>query len=293
MTQKIAVIGTGNMGAAIAERLVRCGYDVTVYNRTVERLEPLAAMGAKVARTAVEAIAASDFAIIALLDADAIRETIVNDLGDADISSKRLMSVSYTSLNEIAFLDQTFNRSGARLSEVSVMGYPDQVLAAEARFVVAGPRKDFDGWSEIFMQLGQRVDYVGECGNATKAEMANWLSYALQMLSIAYPAAVYKREGLPLSVLSGIFTDNPNKRIPGADVAISSMAEREYKPRFTVGAFLASIDNVIEYTRSQGMPASLYEAVREVYQLAADRGLGDRDVSAIFEVLYDPKGLHA
>ncbi|MBX5210514.1 NAD(P)-binding domain-containing protein [Rhizobium sp. NZLR11] len=293
MKETISVIGTGNMGAAISERLIRCGYDVTIFNRTAERLQSLVAIGAKVAGTAVEAINASEFAMIVLLDEKAIREAVVNGLGDADISAKRLMSVSYTSLNEIISLEKTFNRSGARLSEVSIMGYPDQILAAEARFVLAGPRQDFDSWLGIFMQLGQRVDYVGECGNATKAEMANWLSYALQMISIAYPAAVYKREGLPLSVLSGIFTDNPNKRIPGADVAISSMGDREYKPRFTVGAFLASIDIVIDYTRSQGMPASLYEGVREVYQLAADRGLGNSDVSAIFEVLYDTSGLHS
>lgn len=64
----ISIIGTGSMGGAVALGLLAAGHRVTVYNRTREKAERLAPMGARVVGTAAEAIAVSDYSIVVLFD---------------------------------------------------------------------------------------------------------------------------------------------------------------------------------------------------------------------------------
>ncbi|MFP4696917.1 NAD(P)-binding domain-containing protein, partial [Thiohalospira sp.] len=74
---RTAVIGTGLMGAPLARRLLACGHEVTVHNRTPERAAALAEEGATVAATAAEALKAADWVVTMVADADALRATLL------------------------------------------------------------------------------------------------------------------------------------------------------------------------------------------------------------------------
>src|SRR6267143_7229897 len=69
---KIGVAGTGRMGAALGQRLMNLGHELTVWNRTTDKTQPLAAAGAKVASTPLRLAASSETIITILTDAAAI-----------------------------------------------------------------------------------------------------------------------------------------------------------------------------------------------------------------------------
>src|SRR5579863_6465149 len=73
---KIAFIGAGNMGAPMALNLVRAGHELTVYNRTREKLQPLAQAGARIANTPADAVHAAEVAITMLADDRAVHDVI-------------------------------------------------------------------------------------------------------------------------------------------------------------------------------------------------------------------------
>ena len=91
---RIAVLGTGAMGAGMAQSLLRDGFDVTVWNRTPERAEPLTDDGAVVALDPVAAVADADVVMAMLFDTEStvsVMETVLPNLRDG-------AAVSYTHL---------------------------------------------------------------------------------------------------------------------------------------------------------------------------------------------------
>jgi 3-hydroxyisobutyrate dehydrogenase len=76
---RIAVIGTGLMGAALAEVLLKSGHDVVVYNRTPAKLAPLIALGAFAAATPGEAIAQAEATFLVLTDAACMEQVLLSD----------------------------------------------------------------------------------------------------------------------------------------------------------------------------------------------------------------------
>ena len=69
---KVAVLGTGIMGAAMARNLLRAGHEVCVWNRDAAKTEPLVAEGARHAATPAEAVEAADVVLTMLYDAAAV-----------------------------------------------------------------------------------------------------------------------------------------------------------------------------------------------------------------------------
>ena len=96
---KIAILGTGLMGSALATSAINSGYEVAVYNRTASKAQPLVDMGAKLATTASEAIVAADATILVLLDGKALKSTLFNDEVKAALRGKKLLNASTTSVS--------------------------------------------------------------------------------------------------------------------------------------------------------------------------------------------------
>ncbi len=84
----IGFIGLGAMGTRMAQRLVAETYDVTVWNRTPSRAEPLAAAGARVATTPAEAARAGEIVITMVRDVDALREVAEGSVGALSASNR-------------------------------------------------------------------------------------------------------------------------------------------------------------------------------------------------------------
>src|SRR5947209_7268449 len=81
---RVAFLGTGHMGAPMAGRLIDSGHDVTVWNRSKEKAEPLAERGATVAATPREAVEDAEFCITMLADPDAVRDVVLGPDGAAE-----------------------------------------------------------------------------------------------------------------------------------------------------------------------------------------------------------------
>ena len=78
---KIAILGTGLMGTALAEAMINAGNETIVFNRTALKTEPLVTLGAKAAATASEAIMAADASIIVLTDGASVEKGVCSRNG--------------------------------------------------------------------------------------------------------------------------------------------------------------------------------------------------------------------
>ncbi len=285
----ISVIGTGNMGSAIASGLIDAGHTLTVFNRTREKTEPLAAIGAAVAESAGDAIAASDFTIAVLLDEASTRSTLFAEDTKPSLAGRALISAAAMSPEETLSLARDVTAAGGHYSEVAIGTYPEQVQERRSEFIIACADGHAERWREIFAQLGPRVHDVGAVGNASKAQMSLWLSYMFMTIAMTYPVAAFEKLGLPTDVACSMLSDNPTLAITGAADIIPEMIRRDYgSGSWTIDNMILSVDQAVDFAERLGLETAVMRAIRDVYAKAASMGLGGHDVSAVYEAVNPP-----
>ena len=282
----IAVIGMGSMGTAIAEGLLAAGREVTVFNRTPAKTEPLASRGALVADTAAAAMISSDLTIVVLPDAASTRELLFDPSTAPALNGRLIMNVAHTSPTDIIELAEDVAGAGGTLCEVNVTVYPDPVRDRAGHFIIACAPEHADTWTAVFRDLGSHVHYVGAVGNASCAEFALWLSYMFQPVAAAYSAAAFATLGLPQDALLSTLSESPTLRIASAELMIPQMAARAYRhDSFSVDNFAYSVDLVLNDAEALGLPTKLFKDIRDLFKEASSLGHGSSDASAVYEVL--------
>lgn len=282
----IGIMGTGSMGSAIAEGLLSAGRDVIVFNRTSSKTEALAKLGARVARSPEELIEASDLIVTVLADAAATRALLLTPEVKPALNGKMILNVAHTTVEEILELAQDLEKAGAVLSEVNVTVYPDPVRSRQGHFNVACAAEHKDVWISLLSDLGSHVHFVGPVGNASKAELALWLSYMFLPVAIAYSAAAFVKLDLPTDALISALSENPTLRIAGAESLVPQMIFRRYrKDSFSVDNFAYSVQIVKAEAEQLGLPTELMQLIEKMFKDASAIGCGASDVAAVYEAI--------
>jgi 3-hydroxyisobutyrate dehydrogenase len=268
----------------MANGLLSAGHEVTVFNRTAAKVAPLVERGAAAAQTAAEAIAASACTIVVLFDGTGTRELLLSEATRPALKGASLLNVAATSPDEIAELASDVAYAGGNLAEVNVTVYPDQVTERTGHFIVASDSEHAELWTRVLSDLGPKVHHVGALGNASKAELALWLSYMFQTVSVAYSVAAFGKLGLPMDVVLSALTENPTLTITGAEHLVPQMARRTYTSEmWSVDNFAASTPMIIDFAKGLGLPTRLFEEISDIYFKASALGHGGVDVAAIYE----------
>ena len=283
---KISVIGTGNMGSAVACGLLAAGHSLTVYNRTRSRAERLANRGASVVDSAVEALKSSDLTIVVLFDYASTRAVLLAEHVQPFLAGRKLISAAAMSPEEIVSLSREVAAHGGHLAEVNVLTYPDAVEARKSEFIVASRPEDYGDWERIFADLGPKVYNVGAVGNASKAQMSLWLSYMFLTLAMAYSLAAFEKQNIPVDVVQSVLQENSALAIAGASYIIPEMSRRSYgNERWSVDNMVLSIDQVMSFAAKLDIDTQVMKAVRDVYVKASSMGYGSRDITALYEAV--------
>jgi 3-hydroxyisobutyrate dehydrogenase-like beta-hydroxyacid dehydrogenase len=167
---KIAFLGLGNMGAAIARHLIRAGHDVTVWNRTLSKAEPLRSEGAKVGQSPAEAVTDAEVAITMLADDAAVEAAVFSANGVLAALPKDATHISMSTISVALSrrLEDEHRRHGHHYVAAPVFGRPDAAAAGKLFVAAAGEKTAVERCLSLLEALGQRVFVLGE-----KPEMAN------------------------------------------------------------------------------------------------------------------------
>jgi 3-hydroxyisobutyrate dehydrogenase-like beta-hydroxyacid dehydrogenase len=164
---KVGFIGLGQMGAAMAANLVKAGHEVTVYNRTHAKAEPLAALGATVAGTIAEACRGE--AVFTMLADDAALQTTV--YGDDGVLARLAKGTVHISASTISIalserLAADHAAAGQRFVAAPVFGRPQAAAARELFVVAAGAGEALDTVKPLLDAVGKRTFIVSDTPKA-------------------------------------------------------------------------------------------------------------------------------
>ena len=274
---KIAILGTGKMGGAMARRLASCGFDMTVWNRTTARAAELH-IGI-VAATPVEAARNADIVISSLTNDAAVRDVYLGEHGALEAPEHRLFIDTSTAGPEIIDeLGREADKRKARLLSAPVVGSVPAVEAGKLLILAGGDRADLEQALPVLRNLGD-VHYVGERGSAQRLKLI-----ANSMLGITSAAAAeLLTAGTAMRLDPEQVFSILVRFAPGLAARERGFLHRQHMPTmFAVRDLVKDLDLAVQAFDGSGAPTPLTRQARDLYEEAM-RGSADLDISAVIE----------
>lgn len=276
---KLAIIGTGIIGSAIAEALLKAGNEVFVYNRTQSKTEPLVELGAKCSATAKEAIENAEAIIVAVYGGDVLREVILNEDVRSSINNKKILTVATSESDEIREISAEVAKLGGSFSELAIMSTNVDVLSKNAYALLGceSPLEPF--WKEVMGVIGNIV-YVGTVGKPSTAVIPSIMGAGMMGAYMAYAVAFAIKMDIPQEVIVNDFSTI----MPGGEEVISAMFARDYSQGFaTVEGYRDTFDIARKAMKTAGLPTEIFEVIISLYDKASELGFKDKAESALIE----------
>ena len=290
MNETIGFIGLGNMGHGMANSLLKAGYTLTVYNRSLGKAEEFTAHGAKLAHQPGEAALPGGI-VVSMVANDQALEEIVTSAGFLESLGSGGIHLSMSTVSPVTSrkLAELHAQHGSVYLAAPVFGGPAAAASQELWICLAGPYSAKERVQPILKAMGQGVyDFGEEPGAANIVKLCgNFMSLAA-MEAIAEALTLAEKSGLDRSAVIDMLTHtiftSPNYQRYG-----KTIAEKHHTPaglRQTLG--LKDVNLVRETAESAQMPMPLASLLHDRMLSGLAKGRGDMDWSALaLDVLED------
>jgi 3-hydroxyisobutyrate dehydrogenase-like beta-hydroxyacid dehydrogenase len=280
-TTRIGWIGAGRMGYALIERLLDAGHDVSVYNRTRSKAEPLAEKGAKLVDTPAQ-LADRDVVFIMVSASDDLETVTMGEDGllTAATSPKVIIDSSTVSSAISEKVRGLAADRGTTLLAAPVSGNPKVVRSGKLTLAVSGPREAYDSTEHLLNALGQGVTYVGEGEVARLVKICHNVFLGVVVQSLAEITVLAEQGGtsrqaflefLNNSVMGSVFTRYKSPALVNLD----------FTPTFTNILLRKDFDLGLEAAREHGVPMPVAALTAELVSSAIGAGHTTEDFATL------------
>jgi 3-hydroxyisobutyrate dehydrogenase len=271
---RIAVLGTGTMGAPIAENLARAGHDVVVWNRTRAKAEGV--KGATVADTPADAARGADVVLTMLADGDAV-EAAVRDI-DALPLWLQMSTVGVDATEKLMGLAK---ERGATFVDAPVLGSKEPAQRGELVILASGPEEARATCEPIFGAIGTKTIWVGEAGAGSRLKVVVNAWLVSLVTALAETIALARGLGVEPQLFFEAIEDGPLDS-PYARAKGRAMIEEEFPPSFSLELARKDARLALAAARRAGVDLRVAQAVAEQLARAVELGHGDEDLAAVY-----------
>lgn len=291
---KVAFVGLGAMGGAMAARLLDQGQHLTVYNRTASRCEELAERGAAVAASPGEAATGADLVFLSLATGEVVESLL---FGEGGVVDRLATGGIVADLSTVApkFARRVAARlatTGHRALDACALGSPRHAHGGELRFLVGGDERDVAAAAPVLRHLATDIVHLGPSGMGATAKLALQLLKAVQLQSLAEAIVFGERAGLDRQVLidliAGSGFSSPVMTVRSGVMARRSFAQR---PNFRLDLMRKDLGLVLGECQRLGVPVPATSASHDSLTAATNRGLGALDCAAVLAFMETVSGL--
>ncbi len=288
---KIAFIGTGLMGIHMARNLLKAGFDVTAWNRTRQKAEPLLADGAKIADSAAAAVNSADVVITMVNDGPAVNAILFQANLAADIAKgATVIDMSSIKPGEARLHGEKLAALGIAHLDAPVSGGTKGAEQASLAIMAGGDKDVFEKVRPVLAAMGRPV-LVGPAGCGQLAKLANQGIVAVTIGVVAEAMLLMRQGGADpdklREALKGGFADSIILQQHG-----QRMVEGNFVPGGRSAFQLKDLVNLAEEAGHLGLSLPLAEMQRDRFDhLVKKMDGGDLDHSALFLELLERNGL--
>jgi 3-hydroxyisobutyrate dehydrogenase len=277
---RVAVLGTGIMGAAMARNLVSAGLPTTVWDRSPAATAPLAMAGARVAGSPAEAVQEAHV-VITMLPTAGVVNSVIFDNGAAEALAK---GAAWAQMGTIGLAETTgiASRLGQLRPDVMfvdapVSGSKGPAEAGQLLILASGPPAAAAALGPVFSAIGRKTVWLGDAGQGSRMKLAVNAYMSILIEGVAEALELAGRLGIDDSKLAEAIEGGPLDA-PIADAKLHKMERGDFAPEFPLEWALKDVDLALGAAGDDELP--LLAALSRQWRAAVDAGHGREDISA-------------
>ncbi len=284
MSEKIGLIGLGSMGLPLGENLLKAGYQLRIYNRTMAKAQPLIDKRAQAVTCPLEVVESDGMVITMVADDTALQEItlgnggLVEKLGAGGIH----LSMSTISPATAEKLAEQHQQNGAEYVACPVFGRPDAVAAGKIWICLSGHVDAKERAKPLLERLGQGIFDFGEAvGAANVIKLAGNFMIMSAIESMAEAFTLAEKNGIDRTKVADLFGQTlfacPVYQNYGRMVA-----ENTYEPAgFKLSLGLKDVTLALQTAQASQMPMPFASLLRDRLLASIAQGHGEMDWTAI------------
>jgi 3-hydroxyisobutyrate dehydrogenase len=290
--KRVGVAGLGLMGSRMAKNLLRKGFPLSVWNRTLDKAEPLAREGAKVAGTPRELAESSDVVITCVADPNAVGRIVFAEDGirPAVRPGFRYIETSTISPGLMRRIAEVVRAKGGDVLEAPVTGSKMGAEKGTLVIMTGGKPETHEELMPVLMAIGAKAIHCGDIGHASLVKLVgnSLISYMLQGLC----------EGLVVAKKAGVSTEKLLEVVMASGYAspyfpfkATAIANNDYDTHFSVDLLVKDQGLMLDEASALKVPMPGLAVIREVFQSARAQGWGAEDIAAVYKAVARSAGL--
>ncbi|WP_326059283.1 NAD(P)-binding domain-containing protein [Paenibacillus anseongense] len=289
--KRIGFIGLGTMGKPMAANLIQKGFMVTVYNRTPEKADELARLGAEVASTPADAARHSDVLFTMLSNDAALLDIFYSEEGVLSGIHPALTIIDSSTVSP-----QTSQKLAEELAahfvdflDAPVTGSKPAAEEGSLTFMVGGSQEVFEEHEQLFLAMGRKALYLGPSGSGSYAKLANNTMVGINLLGFAEGLSIASKAGVNLEkFLEIVRSGGANSRI--VDLKGDKILNRDFSNQFSLKLMLKDLLLAQGLASNFQLPVPLLQTTAGLFQMGLSKGLGDEDLSSVIQCYEDWMG---
>ncbi|WP_240415675.1 NAD(P)-dependent oxidoreductase [Paenibacillus periandrae] len=281
--QRISFIGVGVMGSRMAARLVKARYEVTVYNRSAEKVEPLIQLGASRAATIGEAVERADMICTCLSMPQDVQALYMAEQGIFKQAKPGAICMDFTTVGRELSVQLGAEAASYKLVylDTPVSGGPEGAERGTLTIMVGGQADAYEQCLPVLQQLGSNVQYLGSSGLGSVAKLMNQYLVATHTLAAAEAMAAGSAYGInPEQLYQILSTSYGDSRMLRRHVE-QHILDRSFQPGGALKYLLKDVGLANRLVVEAGIEEATGNHVEAVLHKAVEQQLGELDMSAV------------
>lgn len=288
----IGFVGLGIMGQAMALNLVKAGHDVTVWNRTTSRTEPIVAEGATVAASPYQVAESNDIVMICVSDTPDVNEVVFGPDGIAEGIHAGSLIIDHSTISPSATKDfaQRISETGGAWLDAPISGGSEGAKNATLSIMIGGEAADVQRALPYLEAIGKTITHVGPQGAGQLVKAVNQVLVVVNQLAASEALLLAEAGGLDLEATLRAVESGAagswmlSNRGP-------QMIVRDWRPGFTIDLQQKDLRLVLDAADDLGVPLPGTALVFQLYRALQNRGLGAEGNHALVKALEELSGV--
>jgi 3-hydroxyisobutyrate dehydrogenase-like beta-hydroxyacid dehydrogenase len=292
MSQKIAVIGTGRMGSALASALFNKGFTTRVWNRTAAKAAPLAQLGLHVEASVLGAVKEADVIVVSISNYGSTKQLRCHPEIESGLRGKILVQLTTGTPDEAREMESWAQSHGIEYLDGAILGNPSDIGKPQVIALYSGSDALFNRMKPILLAFGDNAMFVGkEIGHASALDMVALAFGVGAMFSFLQGFIVYETENLPVDgYMQSIRSLLPVPETVFSGLLATIRAKDYDNTQASLEVYAACPRELIRWCGKHGMDHSFADPQRSLIDKAIKAGKGHADFAYLFEIMKNGSG---
>ena len=287
--ERLGFIGVGRMGDPMARNLLGAGFELTIYDTNAAAIEPLAALGAQVAKSPLDVASTAEVVLVSLPTPDIVKKVAL-EIASAG-GMKIFIDVSTTGPKVAAEIASALAAKGITAVDAPVSGGVGGARKGTLAVMLACPNTLVERVRPVLEPIG-KIFFLGERpGSGQLMKLANNMLSAAALAVTSEVMVMGAKGGLDPHVMLDVINSGTGRNSASVDKFPKSILPRTFDFGFAIGLLLKDIKLCTDEAAGLGVPMICGNAIRELLAITALRQGGDADFTTIVKTVEEWAGV--